>query len=88
VPRVPQPGGPAVPLDLRLHFSQPAGSFDAHLTGTVRVGRDGTEFVRGTARASKGTADYEGMKGSFTLKGDNPPESPSSVFEINGTLEY
>lgn len=88
VPRVPKPGGPAVPLDLRLTFSQPAGSFKAHLTGTVRVTRDGTEIVRGRARPTSGTAEYEGVKGSFTLKGDNPPESSSSVFDIKGTLEY
>ena len=88
VPRVPEPGGPAVPLDLRLTFSQPAGSFKAHLTGTVRVDRKGTEIVRGRARPTNGTADYDGIKGSFTLEGDNPPESTSSVFDIKGTLEY
>lgn len=88
VPRVPQPGGPPVPLDLRLTFSQPAGGFRAHLTGTVRVSRNGTEIVRGRAPATGGTGDYEGIKGSLRLKGDNGPESTASVFQINGTLEY
>jgi hypothetical protein len=88
VPEPNVPGGPAVPLDLRLAFSQPGGSINARFSGTVKLTRKGVEIVRGRARVSSGTGKYEGIKGSFTLRGDNPAKEGVSRFRLNGTLEY
>jgi hypothetical protein len=83
----PTPGGPAVPMTLKLEFSQSGGSFRADLVGTVRVTSRGVEQARGRATVSDGTGTYEGIQGSFTVFGDNPP-SPVSRHTLQGTLEY
>lgn len=88
VSKFPEPGGPAVPLNLKISLSQPGGSFENQMSGTVRLARNGTEIVRGRARVVKGTGEYDGIKGSFTLKGDNAPKSVPSLFDIAGRLEY
>jgi hypothetical protein len=83
----PTPGGPAVPMTLTLEFSQPGGSFRGDLVGTIRVTSKGVEQAHGRATVSNGTGTYEGIQGSFTVAGDNPP-SPVSRHTLRGTLEY
>ena len=88
VPEPNLPGGPAVPLDLRLAFRDDAGSILARFTGKIRLTRKGVEIVRGRARVTKGTGDFEGATGSFELRGDNVQQQPVSKFTLNGTVEY
>jgi hypothetical protein len=88
IPQAPRPGGEPVPLDLAIAFSQPGGSFDAKFTGTVQVTRNGTELVNGSADVSNGTDRYEGITGSFDLRGRNGPDDVASRFAMKGTLEY
>jgi hypothetical protein len=88
VPSPPRPGGPTVPLDLKLALSQPNGSFNATFAGRLRLTPSAKEIVRGRARVTEGTGTYAGVKGSFDLSGDNPPGTQVSKFTLKGTLEY
>jgi hypothetical protein len=88
VPEPNLPGGPAVPLDLKLAFSDDSGSINARFSGTIKLTRKGVEIVRGRAKVTKGTGDFEGATGSFELKGDNVQVQPISRFILDGTVEY
>jgi hypothetical protein len=88
IPQAPRPGGEPVPLDLAMVLSQPGGSFEAHVTGTVQVTPKGQELVNGSADVSQGTDRYEGITGSFDLKGNNAPGAVASRFALKGNLEY
>jgi hypothetical protein len=88
VPEPNVPGGPAVPLTLVLAFSNDRGLVRAKFNGNIRLTRQGVEIVRGRARFTKGTGDFEGAKGSFELRGDNVQQNPISRFTLDGTIEY
>ena len=88
IPQAPRPGGEPIPLDLAMVLSQPGGSFQAHVVGTVQITRTGQELVNGKADVSDGTDRYEGITGSFDLKGDNDPGAIASQFTLKGNLEY
>jgi hypothetical protein len=88
VPEPNLPGGPAVPLDLKLAFSDGSGSINARFSGTIKLTRKGVEIVRGRAKVTKGNGDYEGATGSFDLRGDNVQQEPISRFTLDGTVEY
>jgi hypothetical protein len=83
-----EPGGPPAHLRLNILFSQPDGSFRGVVEGTVRVTEQGTEIVRGKADVTEGTGKYEGISGTFTLAGNNPPRTLTSRFTLRGTLEF
>ena len=83
-----EPGGPPANLRLNILFSQPDGSFRGVVEGTVRVTEQGAEIVRGKADVTEGTGKYEGISGTFTLSGNNPPRTLTSRFTLRGTLEF
>ena len=84
IPQAPRPGGEPIPLDLAMVLSQPGGSFEAHVVGTVQITRTGQELVNGKADVSNGTDEYEGITGSFELKGNNDPGAIASSFSPEG----
>jgi hypothetical protein len=88
VPEPNLPGGPAVPLTLELAFSNVRGQINATFKGNIRLTRQGVEIVRGRARVTRGTGEFEGATGSFQLRGDNVQQNPISRFTLNGTVEY
>jgi len=88
IPQAPKPGGEPIPLDLDMVWSQPGGSFDAKLTGTVQITRTGQELVNGHAPVSHGVGRYEGVTGAFDLKGRNDPGAIASAFAVTGDLKY
>jgi hypothetical protein len=88
VPEPNLPGGPAVPLTLKLAFSNTKGQINATFKGTIKLTKQGVEIVRGRARVTKGTGDFEGATGSFDLRGDNVQQNPISRFTLDGTVEY
>jgi Inner membrane component of T3SS, cytoplasmic domain len=88
VPEPNLPGGPAVPLTLKLAFSNTKGQINATFKGTIKLTRRGVEIVRGRARVTRGTGDFEGATGSFALRGDNVQQNPISRFTLDGTVEY
>jgi hypothetical protein len=88
VPEPNVPGGPPVPLTLVLAFSNDRGLVRARFNGNIRLTRQGVEIVRGRARITKGTGEFEGAKGSFELRGDNVQQQPISRFTLDGTIEY
>jgi len=88
VPEPNLPGGPAVPLTLKLAFSNVRGQINATFKGTIKLTRRGVEIVRGRARVTRGTGEFEGATGSFELRGDNVQQNPISRFTLDGTVEY
>jgi pSer/pThr/pTyr-binding forkhead associated (FHA) protein len=88
VPEPNLPGGPAVPLTLKLAFSNTRGQINATFKGTIKLTRRGVEIVRGRARVTRGTGEFEGATGSFALRGDNVQQNPISRFTLDGTVEY
>jgi hypothetical protein len=88
VPEPNLPGGPAVPLTLKLAFSNVKGQINATFKGRIRLTRQGVEIVRGRARVTRGTGEFEGATGSFDLRGDNVQQNPISRFTLDGTVEY
>jgi pSer/pThr/pTyr-binding forkhead associated (FHA) protein len=88
VPEPNLPGGPAVPLTLKLAFSNVKGQINATFKGNIKLTRRGVEIVRGRARITKGTGEFEGATGSFELRGDNVQQNPISRFTLDGTVEY
>ena len=88
VPEPNLPGGPAVPLTLKLAFSNVKGQINATFKGTIKLTRRGVEIVRGRARITRGTGEFEGATGSFDLRGDNVQQNPISRFTLDGTVEY
>jgi Inner membrane component of T3SS, cytoplasmic domain len=89
VPEPPIPGGPAIPLTLELAFSNVRGQINATFKGTIKMTRrGGIEVVRGRARVTRGTGEFEGATGSFELRGDNVQQNPISRFTLDGTVEY
>jgi len=88
IPQAPTPGGEPIPLDLDMLWSQPGGSFESKLTGTVQITRTGRELVNGHAPVSHGTDRFEGITGAFDLKGRNAPDAVASQFAVTGDLEY
>jgi Inner membrane component of T3SS, cytoplasmic domain len=88
VPEPNLPGGPAVPLTLKLAFSNVDGQINATFKGTIKLTRRGVEIVRGRARVTRGTGEFEGATGSFELRGDNVQQNPISRFTLDGTVEY
>jgi hypothetical protein len=88
VPEPNLPGGPAVPLTLKLAFSNTKGQINATFKGRITLTRQGVEIVRGRARVTRGTGEFEGATGSFDLRGDNVQQNPISRFTLDGTVEY
>jgi hypothetical protein len=88
VPEPNLPGGPAVPLTLKLAFSNVKGQINATFKGTIKLTKQGVEIVRGRANVTRGTGDFEGATGSFDLRGDNVQQNPISRFTLDGTVEY
>jgi hypothetical protein len=84
----PTPGGPVVPLRLTFLFTQPGGSFRADMRGRTWHTKGDREEVRGKAAVTDGTGKYDGVKGSFNVFGDNPPNTALSKFSVRGKIEY
>jgi pSer/pThr/pTyr-binding forkhead associated (FHA) protein len=84
----PTPGGGPVPLQLDVTFSSPKGSFFGLVHGTVRISAKGEEIVRGKAKFSKGTGDFEDISGDFSIAGDNQPNTTISRFKLQGSADF
>jgi hypothetical protein len=85
----PEPGGDAVPVRGFMLVTGPDGNMSLNFDGTLKLSSSGGETLRARGTATNGTADYEGVKGTFQMTGGrSSSESQTARYRVTGELEY